>query len=256
MVVAGPRAAVGFGFYDPFWGPWGWGPAWSWGWGFGYPFGMPPFGPAFFGPSAGSARIRVFPTSAEVYVDGYLAGVVDDFDGFFQRLDVAAGEHELTFYLAGYKSVTQRVLFQPGRTLDIRYDLQQLPAGAPEDPRPVASAPPLAQAGPPDPNDPNGPPPFAGRPRARGPRGPAPGPVGPAPPDAFGTLAIRIQPADAMLVVDGEEWAAPEGHGPILIDLPEGSHQIEVRRDGRTIYERTIDVRAGRTLPLNVSVPR
>lgn len=251
VVIAGPRAAVGFGFYDPFWGPWGWGPALSWGWGFGSPFGMPPFGPAFMGPAAGSARIRVYPTSAEVYVDGYMAGLVDDFDGFFQRLDVAPGEHELTFYLNGYHSVSQRVLFQPGRTLDIKYDLQPLAPGAPPDPRPVASAPPMApQQGPPDPN---GPPPFARGPRDRGARVPADeAPVA----EGFGTLALRIQPADATVFIDGEEWTAPEGRGPVLIELPEGTHQIEVRRDGRTVYERTIEVRAGRTLPLNVSVPR
>lgn len=257
VIVAGPRAAVGVGFYDPFWGPWGWGPAWSWGWGFGYPFGMPPLGPAFMGPAAGSARIRVFPTSAEVYVDGYMAGIVDDFDGFFQRLDVAPGEHELTFYLAGYQSVTQRVLFQPGKTLDIRYDLQPLPPGAPPDPRPAASAPPVAPpAGVVAPDDPTAQPPATRGPRPPGPRRVDRDPARGTQARGFGTLALRVQPADATIVIDGEEWTAPAGSGPVLIDLPEGAHQVEVRRDGQTIYERTIDVRAGRTQPLNVSVPR
>lgn len=249
VVVGGARAAVGFGIYDPFWGPWGWGPALSWGWGVGVPFGVPPFGPAFFGSGAGSARIRVFPTSAEVYVDGFLAGLVDDFDGVFQRLNVAPGEHELTFYLAGYRSLTHRVLFQPGRTLDIRDDLEPLPPGAPPDPRPTASAP--LPAPPPGSPDPNGPPPFARGPRERGARAPV---DELASAHGFGTLAIRIQPADAAIFIDGEEWSAPEGRGPVLIELAEGTHHLEVRRAGRTVYERTIEVRAGRTLPLNVSV--
>ena len=50
--------------------------------------------------------------------------------------------------------------------------------------------------------------------------------------------------------------SAPEGDGPILIDLPEGAHEIEVRRDGLPAYRRTVQIRAGRTLPLNVSLSR
>ena len=34
-----------------------------------------------------TARIQVKPHTAEVYVDGYLVGTVDSFDGFLQRLD-------------------------------------------------------------------------------------------------------------------------------------------------------------------------
>ncbi len=46
-------------------------------------------------------------------MDGYLAGSVDDFDGVFQRLNVAPGEHELTIYLDGFQTITQKVYFQP-----------------------------------------------------------------------------------------------------------------------------------------------
>src|SRR6185312_3885852 len=35
-----------------------------------------------------AVRIEVSPNDAEVYVDGYYAGIVDDFDGVFQRLRV------------------------------------------------------------------------------------------------------------------------------------------------------------------------
>src|SRR5690348_18075962 len=34
----------------------------------------------------GSVRIQVEPSKTRVYVDGYYAGIVDDFDGIFQRL--------------------------------------------------------------------------------------------------------------------------------------------------------------------------
>ena len=129
------------------------------------------------------------------------------------------GEHELTIFLEGYETITQKLLFQPGETLDIRQRMTPLAPGASSGPRP----------------------PFGDS---------------PAPQSDFGTLSVRVQPADATLLVDGDEWAAPEGDGPILIDLPEGTHEIEVRKDGLPAYRRTVQIRAGRTLPLNVSLSR
>ena len=35
------------------------------------------------------------PRNAEVYVDGRYAGIVDDYDGTFQRLDLEPGSHEI-----------------------------------------------------------------------------------------------------------------------------------------------------------------
>jgi hypothetical protein len=230
VVVAAP-IAFGYGFYDPFWscGP-GWGPGW------GYAGWFPPYGPAFAG-NVGSARLQVTPRQAEVYVDGYLAGTVDDFDGVFQRLDVAPGEHDLTIYLEGYQTLTQKLLFRPGATLQIRHQLQPNAAGEITGPRPVVTAPPPASR--------------------QGPAAPGGWPPQTAPPqDAFGALSIRVQPADATLLVDGEEWSAPEGDGPILIELPDGNHEVEVRRDGLATYHRVVHVRAGRTVILNVSLSR
>ncbi len=51
-------------------------------------------------PERASLRIQADPPQAEVYVDGYYAGIVDDFDGLFQRLHVAPGTHEITLRLA------------------------------------------------------------------------------------------------------------------------------------------------------------
>jgi len=251
VVIAAPLYA-GYGFYDPFY--WGWGPGWGGGWGPGWGFQggwFPPFGPGWGGSVTGAARLQVTPKQAEVYVDGYLAGSVDDFDGVFQRLNVVPGEHELTIYMEGYQTFTQRVYFQPGQTIDIRERLEPLAPGETSGPRPVAAAPP-----PGSPGDAGGPDPSAA-PR-RGPWGPrreSP-PVDQPPMSSFGTLAVRVQPADATLLVDGEEWDAPEGDGPILIDLPDGAHEVEVRKEGLPTYRRMVQVRAGRTLPLNVSLSR
>jgi PEGA domain len=182
-----------------------------------------------------SARIQVKPRNAEVYVDGYPAGVVDEFDGFFQRLEVPAGEHELTLYLDGYRTVRQKVLFTPGAALDIRYELQPLASGEPPEPRPK----PLPGAQHPG--------------------------IGPPPPPAifeeqtssdFGTLAVRVQPSNATVVVDGHEWKASDGDGAVVIELGEGTHEVEIRSEGLSTFRKSVRVRAGETVSLNVSLTR
>ena len=180
------------------------------------------------------------PKQAEVYVDGHLAGTVDDFDGFLQRLDVPAGEHELTFYLDGYRTIQQKVLFRPGATVKINYAMEALPKGTPSERPPQ-----------PNPDEPSSAPalePMRGRPAQ---------PVRDRQSQAsFGTLALRVQPRDAAVFVDGEEWSAPDGPGPLLLDLGAGSHDVEVRKAGFTTYRTTVRVRGDETVTLNASLSR
>jgi hypothetical protein len=181
----------------------------------------------------GSARIQVTPRNAEVFVDGYFVGTVDDFDGVLQRLHVPAGEHELTIYLDGYRTIREKVLFRRAATLRVSYTMQPLGPGDPQEPRPT-----------PDPNAPaqQDPSRRSVRPYARGPQ------------SEFGTLSLRIQPDDAVVIVDGEEWERPSGEDRFTIDLPEGPHRLEVRKDGFRTYIRTVDIRRGQIVTLNVSL--
>jgi hypothetical protein len=48
-------------------------------------------------------RLQVKPRDADVYIDGYYAGVVDDYDGRFQHLDLAPGPHHVQVRAAGYQ---------------------------------------------------------------------------------------------------------------------------------------------------------
>ena len=64
-----------------------------------------------------SVRLDVKPKEAEVYVDGYYAGMVDDFDGTFQRLRVEPGEHEIELWLDGYRTVQPEGLSDAGQHL-------------------------------------------------------------------------------------------------------------------------------------------
>ena len=114
-------------FYDPFF----------WGVGWGYPgwYGPGPYARGFIAES--NAKIQVEPKQTEVYVDGYLAGVVDDFDGFGQSLHVAPGEHVIELYLDGHKLISQSILFQPGKTFRIKSTMQPLTAGEAPPARPT-----------------------------------------------------------------------------------------------------------------------
>ena len=87
----------------------------------------------------GSARLQVQPRHAEVFIDGYFVGTVDDFDGWAQRLHIAPGEHELAIHLKGHHTFRQNVLFRPGSTLRIEHVMQPLAAGDVEEPRPTPS---------------------------------------------------------------------------------------------------------------------
>jgi hypothetical protein len=71
---------------------------------------------------------------------------------------------------------------------------------------------------------------------------------------SFGTLAIRVQPSDATVVIDGERWDSPEGGSRLLVQLSPGSHQIEVRKEGFKTYTTTVTIRAGATESINVSL--
>ncbi len=245
------------GFYYPFYA--GFYPGFYAGFGFGYGYGYGGYYPGYWGygpypgywggyyDDRGSARIQVTPREAEVFIDGYYVGQVDEFDGALQRLHVPAGQHELTVYHEGYYPIKEKVLFRRGATLKVAYEMQPLRPGDAVPQRPV-----------PDPNArpehaPSG---RSTRPYTRDPQQPD----RPYPPHQreeqteFGTLSLRIQPRDAVVLVDGEEWDRPEGEDRFTIELPEGPHRLEVRKDGFRTYMRTVDVRRGQTITLNVSL--
>lgn len=119
----GPALGLGLGYYgyygDPFWDdPY---------WGFGYPaYGYPGYGYPAYGYAApyvvppgsvtGGLRIEVTPKTAEVYVDGYYAGIVDDFNGHFQHVDLTPGSHHIEVRAPGYETLTFDVNIQADHT--------------------------------------------------------------------------------------------------------------------------------------------
>jgi hypothetical protein len=238
-------------YYSPYWGYYPWYP---------YPYAGYPYYGYFEDPRA-ALRLQVTPKQTEVFVDGYSAGIVDQYDGMFQRLHLPPGNHEIVLWLDGYRTVRQTLYLGSGSDQRIVYAMVPLAAGEAQEPRPVPTAPP------PQYNEPQG---YQGAPQYTPPQGQAPQgapprrmPSGQQPPppvasveaSGFGTLAIRVQPGGAEVFIDAERWQGPEGADRLVVQVSEGTHRVEVRKDGYVTYTSQVQVRYGETTTLNVSLP-
>jgi hypothetical protein len=216
---------VGGYFYDPYFGPYPWWHRTA------YPYW---YFPVF--DSRAQLHLRVAPEPAEeaaVYVDGFYAGVVDDFNGVFQGLPLTPGGHGVTLYLEGYRTIRRNVYLSPGSTFDLRETMQPLPPGEVAEPPEVV--PPV-------------PPPPAGtyRPPVTPPRSPLP-PAAPATSSTgVGTLDLRVEPADIEVRIDGQPWlSADEGH--FVVQLSPGTHRLELRKTGTFMLATDVGISQGET---------
>ena len=256
VVRVAPRrtvvVGVGVGSYyyrRPYYDPWYFGYPWYAGY-YAYP-------QRYYRYDLGaSLRLQVSPRQTEVFVDGYYAGNVDEFDGVFQRLDIEPGEHEIELYLPGHRTVVQRVYLQPGKTSRIRLEMQPLGPGEPEPVKPSGTSaitPSRPGAGPGASRRPG--------PQPRDSRADDDGGVVRTDPDVrtandYGSLALRVQPGPATITIDGERWEGPEGNERLVVELPPGRHVIEVQKDGYRRYTTEITVSAGEATTLNVALTR
>jgi hypothetical protein len=232
-----------------------------------YPYPFPPYGYGRMYDDATSAlRIQVTPRQADVYVDGFRAGVVDDFDGVFQRLHVRPGGHEIVLFLEGYRTVRQNLYLSPNSTQNIKLAMERLRPGETSGPRPVPPPPPIEEPAPTGapgqmrPGEPL-PPGIRAGPQRPMPTAPEPAPAPepqPAPqaPLRNGTLAIRVQPADADVFIDGEKWTGPATHDRLLIQLGEGKHKLELKKAGYDTFSADVMVRPAETTTVNVTLSK
>jgi hypothetical protein len=248
-------------YYRPYYAPYFYGGYTGWyGFGFGFGYGYPyyygrypwgyPYPYPYYSYNTSSVRLQVKPVHAEVYIDGYAVGTVDNFDGWAQRLDVEPGEHELTIYLPGHRTNRQPILFRPGATIRVEHVMQPLAPGDPEEarPSPAPRAPRSSyrrddEQQPPPRNIQVVPPSSPQQPPRRDPQS-----------QDYGGVAIRVQPMDAEVIVDGDRWESPAGD--VTLQLTEGTHRVEVRKDGYRSYTAEVRVRRGETTSLNVSLSR
>lgn len=234
---------VGGYFYDPFFGPYPWWPAYA------YPYS---YYPAY--DVSAALRLLVTPREANVYVDGFYSGIVDDFDGFFQRLSLPPGGHEVVLYLQGYRTVHQTIYGSPGSTYKLTYTMEKLPAGETSEPPPVAPPVPEPPAG--TAAAPRTAPPDGQQPVRISPPGTVSPPASPAAPEAsgFGSLVIRVQPGKTDILIDGDHWQSSDPTERLVVQVGEGSHHVVIQKSGFRTFSTDIMVKRGETTPLNVSL--
>jgi hypothetical protein len=259
VVVVSPQRTV---VYPPWYGPWGY----PYGYGYPYPYQYP----YRYYSDAADLRIQTTPRETEVYVDGARAGIVDDFDGVFQRLHLRPGDHEITLYLAGYRSWSETRYFGPHSSQRILHTMLPLAAGQPDDPRPVRIPPPYER-------NPADNPPVGAMPRRDPPqRMPLPSDRSnmprrdprtiepPAPettvperrtidPRSFGTLSVSITPQDAEITLDAQKQDLTSGNR-FVIQLTEGVHHLVIKKSGFDTFETDLQIRRGRTLSFDVNL--
>jgi hypothetical protein len=125
----GTTVIVDGGYYGGLY-PWGWGGLGLGGY-YGYydPWGWyDPYPPAVAYDNTGydgALKIKVKPRQAEVFVDGYFAGSVDDYDGAFQKLRLEPGPHRIEIRLDGYEPLSFEVRILPDRTVTYKGELQK-----------------------------------------------------------------------------------------------------------------------------------
>jgi hypothetical protein len=237
-----PYYGYGWGGYYPGWGYSYWWPYGAFGWygGYwGYPWGWG--GGAVYNyveHERGSVRVLVDPSEARVYVDGYYAGTVDDFDGLFQRLHVSPGRHEITLKLEGYKTHRVKIYVAPDSTVKIEYDMEKGQGESSED---------LTK----DMREPE-----PSRDRSQDERWTEPEQRRPADEmaAASGRLELTVKPDDASVYVDGAfRGSAREASS---LKLPAGRHRIEIVRPGYRTHEQQVDVAPGETTDIKVELER
>jgi hypothetical protein len=204
-----------FGFYyGPYYGPF-------------YPFPGPFFG--YWPHTTGAIRTEVKPVATEVYLNGYYAGLVDDFDGVFQRLYVPPGRHEIALQLEGFRTYRQRIYVAAGDTFDVHHQMQPLGPGEADEPlAPPGTSPREWTAAAP--------------------------PLGERPASPFGILAVRVEPADAQIFVDEEAWVATGERTELVLHIQAGWHELEIRKDGYQTFRTGIELVEGVTTRLNVKL--
>ena len=235
--VARPRARGGWTivvrggrYYSPFYyglgRPYGYGYPHYDGYGYGYPYFGGRYG-GYYGGSysyTGSVRLKVKPRDAEVLVDGYFVGTVDDFDGTFQSLKLEPVPASIEVRAPGFEALRLDVRVLADHKITYEENMRA------EDP---------GQAPPPS---------AARRPPARGPdpRGAVGRPVPPdrdaepgppadndRQPPAFGGVRLRVEPRHAQVFVDGYFVGTVDdfdsGRG---LPLESGPQNIEIRADG------------------------
>ena len=102
---------LGWSWYNPYWydGYWGYDNS-----GYASQYTVQP------SEVSGGLRLEIEPETAEVYVDGSYAGIVDDFNGHSHYLNLTAGAHHIEVRASGYQTLTFDTMIQADHTISYK----------------------------------------------------------------------------------------------------------------------------------------
>jgi hypothetical protein len=173
-----------------------------------------------------SIRLDVSPNDAQVYVDSYFAGVVDDFDGVFQHLILRPGPHLIEMRKNGFTTLVVEVSLYPGQSVTYRRTME--PSAEPESPPPFA-------------------PEFEE------------GAVTPAPDSNAvpGDVRFDVTPKDAAIYADGfYAGIVDDFNGSQHLVLAPGRHHLSIRLAGYESVDVEVSIDTGRTVTYRASLKK
>jgi hypothetical protein len=195
-------------------------PGWPW---WGYP---PAPWRVYADWETANVRIDVTPEEAQVYVDSYYAGVVDDFDGIFQRLTLRAGSHLIEVRKTGYRSLSFEVNLYPSQSVTVRRTME------PSSENESAGLPPVSpgfdEGAAPPPADINAPP---------------------------GEVRFDVMPKDAGIYADGfYAGIVSDFNGSQHLMLAAGRHHLRLEFEGYDPIDVEVSVEPGQTITYRASL--
>jgi hypothetical protein len=258
-------------FYHPYyrWYPWGWWGGWYNPWWY-YPSTGVYWYPEQVHQNMGALDLDISPEKAEVYLDGTLIGVADNFDGWPQKLWLEAGTYDLVFFHEGFETIARQYTIYAGLTIQVNDRMTPGEAKLPEEllaqgsanreerlrrrlERGEETAAPSAGTDRPDWRD-----------RVRAEREQAARGEVAEEPAAFDArveparLRLAIQPADSAVYLDGRFLGTAEellaSRPGLLVDA--GEHELEVVRPGYESELTAFTAEAGEEVKLTVELRR
>ncbi len=174
----------------------------------------------------GALDLDIEPQQAEIFVDGYLIGDADQFDGFPNYLWLEEGTYEIAFYREGYETIYRQYSVYPGVIIDVDDRMRE---GQAERPSPPSA---------PYPED-----------------GAAELP-NPAEDQNIGRIFIAGSPADAAVYLDGHfvGTAGEISNLPNGLIVEPGEHVVELVRPGFETDSKPISVPSGEQVDLELNL--
>lgn len=109
-------------YYRPYWGFYGYG----WGYpyyGYGYGAGYPYYGGYGYYNYYGEVKLDVKPKDAQVFLDGDYVGTVDEFNSWYQHMNVEPGKHRVVVRAQGYQPYVMDLRVLPGQTYKLKQQM-------------------------------------------------------------------------------------------------------------------------------------